>query len=211
MGHFPSGTRVSARLDFAATNATQNAWHSDDTDKNMGFVYMPIDDTMLQGKDWNNLTLSLVAHNPDADQPAKFLPGPVLKVTMPEPVHYAPPPLNSIDTKGLAIGLPLTLGAVFLIVAVLFFTKRQQRRVGIGSIMGRRRGYGIRMSKRQRVGKHGATGVSGTEFGASAPTFREGSNDDIEMQSQARDMEGRREPGGGNVFRDEIERQQGGR
>ena len=211
-GYFSSGTLVSAKLDFQ-TNVSQNAWHSDNIDKNMGFAYLPVDDPMLQGGDRNNLTLTLVANNPDDDEPAKIIPGPVITVSKPEATHLPPPPPTSINKLGLEIGIPVAILVIALVLGVVFISTRKHRAIGIGNIMGRRRkGYGVGKSRRQRVGKNGNVGVSETEFDSSMNNVRDEPRDEIEMHDQYRDADagagrGRED----NAFRDEILRQQTGR
>ena len=208
-GYFSSGTLVSAKLDFMS-NDSQNAWHSPDIDRNLGFTYMPVDEKMLQGSSQNALSMTLVANNPDDDEPAKIFPGPTITVAKPEPTHLAPPPPTSINKEGLAIGLPIALGVIILVLVVVFFSTRHHRIVGIGNVMGRsRKGYGVRKSRRQRVGKHGPVGVSETEFeDATATNFRDDPSGDIEMHDRYKDIETTRKEG--NAFRDEITRQRTG-
>jgi hypothetical protein len=56
----------------------------------------------------------------------------------------------------LLIALPVSLGAVLLIVLGLFFGMRSHRRIGLGSVMGRgRKGYGTGKSRRERMGARG--------------------------------------------------------
>ena len=210
-GYFDSGTRVSAKLDLSG-NVTQNAWHSDDIDKNMGFAYLPVDDTMLQGGDTSNLTFSLVANNPDDDEPARIIPGPTITASKPVATHLPPSPPNSINKLGLEVGIPVAIAVVALIIVGLWFTTRKHRVIGIGNVMGRRKGYGVGKSRRQRVGKHGGVGVAETEFDPSMSSFRDEPREDIEMHGQYRDADTPRGPGEtGNAFRDEVSRQQTGR
>ena len=209
-GYFKSGTIVSAKLDYMS-NDSQNAWHSPDIDRNLGFTYLPVDEKMLQDGGKNSLRMTLVANSPDGDEPAKVLPGPTITVAKPEPTHLAPPPPTTINEQGLKIGLPVAAGVVLLVLAVVFFSTRHHRVIGLGNVMGRRhKGYGVRKSRRQRVGKHSPVGISETELDdAPVTNFRDDPNDGIEMHDRYKDIEATWKEG--NVFRDEMERQRTGR
>ena len=132
------------------------------------------------------------------------------------------------DHLSLFVGVPLGVGALLIVLLGLFFGMRKHRQIGLGSVMGRRQAYGVRKSRRQRMG---------IKKGAIRLEERELSNPDHEY----RDDEIRRAPsvgeanfpmpsvssghakeeslgslvsdgsGQGNAFRAEIEKQKGGR
>jgi hypothetical protein len=202
--------------------AAQNAWISPPTPKNLGFVIMTMDGDWLQGQSSNNLSLSLTALNPSVDQPAAIEPGPIIMLTNQPAQHYPPPPHTTINKLGLEVGIPVGLAAFFFILCGLWFGMRKTRRIELGNVMGRRKGYGVGKSRRQRVGKRGIQ-LQETELRSGSPDFRDDPVEDREapprLPSHARDVSlgslvsspaqsiSDQRRGGGNVFREEISRQ----
>jgi hypothetical protein len=150
----------------------------------------------------------------DASEKANPYEGPTIMITNEPAQHYSPPPPTKAPNKeGLMIGLPVSLGFVFLVVIGLWFGMRKHRNIGLGNIMGRRnKGYGAGKSRRQRLGlgKKGAIRLEEREIEAARarglPTHTRGDS----LGSLVSDDEIRPAPGG-NQFRDEIQRQQTGR
>ena len=83
---------------------------------------------------------------------------------------------------------------------------RKHRQIGLGNIMGRRKGYGVGKSRRQRVGKRGAIGLAEQDFDQREPGFSDEPGADVELEQRYRDGER-----GGNVFQEEVQRQRTGR
>ena len=128
----------------------------------------------------------------------------------PIPPPPAPPP-TSINTLGLAVGLPVSLAVMALVIAVLYFGMRKTRHIGLGSVMGRRRGYGVHKSRTQRMGKRGNIGLREEEAFSSEPVFRDDPLEtNVELSSGQYQGSTRedRSRNAGNVFREEIARQQ---
>ena len=212
MSWWPGGfnaTGVELRLELQYLNEDYNDVPLSEGRLNatLGFTYMEIDEGMLKGNKENNLTVILWANFPN--EPPTEYKGPTITVAQPQPTSPPPPPPNSIDGQDLAIGLPVALAVVCLIVAALFFGFRKHRRIGLGNVMGSKRGYGVGKSRRQRMGKRGPLELGGD---APASEFRDNPTGDVELQNKYRDEGTPRSGGTGeNAFRDEIERQRTGR
>ncbi|KJR80877.1 uncharacterized protein SPSK_05278 [Sporothrix schenckii 1099-18] len=87
--------------------------------------------------------------------------GPVVTVANPQP--YRQKPAEAPSGMALYIGLPCILGFVALMLIGTCIWNHRTRRIGLGNVMGRSRfgklgelgqskGYGVRKSRRQRVG-----------------------------------------------------------
>ena len=111
-----------------------------------------MDKEWLQGNKRNNLTFRLNAlDGPNARLIEQA--GPSVSLTIPPVVHYPGPPRLAPNKLGLAIGIPIGIGFFLFIVFGLFIGMRKHRRIDVGSVMGRRKGYGVGKSRRERVGK----------------------------------------------------------
>ncbi len=103
---------------------------------------------------------------------------------------------------------------------------RRHRRINLGSVMGRKKGYGIGKSRRQRVGKKGAIRLGEREVNAPDTGFKDEPTRGVELQERRHvreenlddlvSSETEQDPGTdskthGNAFRDEISRQKTGR
>ena len=82
---------------------------------------------------------------------------------------------------------------------------RKHRSIDIKSLMGRRKGYGVGRSRRQRVGKKGIVRLDDSRAEQHGQEFRDEPEADVELQTRAN------LPRSGNAFRDEIARQEAGR
>ena len=180
-----------------------------------GSVFLNMSSAWLKGQSTANLTLALIANQKGKD-PRPFA-GPtftLLSTSSSESSHSAPSSAPSSSKKlGEKVGLPV--GLVFLIIAAiavaLFICFRKRR----GN------GYGAGKSLRQRVG-------SGTGRGHRRDaSFHDEPTTGVELRDRNRGLTG--EPpednwdwgspvssptsagGGGNAFRDEIQRQRSGR
>lgn len=122
---------------------------------------------LLKGnpQQWLNVSLFVAPKNGDryVEQ------GPLISIVpVPPPAAPAPPPPTSFNKLGLAIGLPLALAVVILVIAVGLYRMRKDR-FGLGKIkLGRRKGYGVGKSRRQRMGDSGEH-----EFDAAEPIYRD--------------------------------------
>jgi Ykl077w/Psg1 (Pma1 Stabilization in Golgi) len=134
---------------------------------------------------------------------------------------YQQPPTPVPKGRDLYIALPAVFGFIILCVCGGFIFNRKRRQIGLGNIMGRRKGYGVGKSRRQRLGlgrKSGAIQLREQELTA------EGQYRDTPVEQHARVPEHRRNdsdglgslvgtpteegPSGGNIFRDEMRRQE---
>ena len=91
---------------------------------------------------------------------------------------------------------------------------RKTRRIGLGSVMGRkRRGYGVGKSRAQRLGgKKGHIGLGEDEVFPSEPVFRDDPQErNVELGRYQDSTREDRSRNAGNVFREEVERQQNSR
>ncbi|KAI9824624.1 MAG: hypothetical protein M1832_001714 [Thelocarpon impressellum] len=172
------------------------AWQSPKTENEFGFVAVTMADDWRSDKARNNLTFSLVALDPDAEGRAKNIAGMFVSLVK-KPVKHLPssPPTPPPKKLALMVGLPVALGAVVLIVCGLFVAMRKTRRVGLGNVMGRRRGYGVGKSRRQRVrsGKKGGGAIRLGEDGAALPV-------DAEFEDEpSRGVELAQRPAGGDT------------
>ena len=86
----------------------------------------------------------------------QFFTGPTITVTTkpkPPPVDTSPSNRPPVNTLGLAVGLPVVLLFILIMVLGTHFCLRERRKVGpihIGGVRGRKE-YGTRMSRRQRM------------------------------------------------------------
>jgi hypothetical protein len=64
---------------------------------------------------------------------------------------YLPPKTEAPRGPALYIGLPCVLGFLLLVVLGTCIWNRRTRGIGLGNIMGRRRGYGAGKSRAERV------------------------------------------------------------
>lgn len=155
----------------------------------------------------------------------KQLKGPRVAIgTAPEEVEFKP--TQAPRGQSLYIALPAVFGFIVVCVCGGFWWNRHARVIGLGNVMGRRKGYGIGKSRGERMGmgRQGAIKLQERDGGASAldaqPSFRDNTF------GLDQDGRGRRDSdlgslvgtptrsefgnstGGGNVFRSEMERQE---
>ena len=152
--------------------------------------------------------------------------GPRVRIAKPSHDSAVPAPTRAPSGQALYIALPAVFGFVVLCVAGGFWWNRKARVVGLGNVMGRRRGYGVGKSRRQRLGMGKKGAIQLQERGVAVEGGKETSfRDDAWEAEQGRRIRDsdlgslantptRPEFGdgaGGNVFRDEIRRQDGER
>lgn len=187
-----------------------------------------MDKAWLQGTGRNNLTLTILSvENAELDVTA----GPIISLTNRPATHYpAPPTTKAPNGLGLLVGIPVALSFFVFVLRGLFFGMRKHRKIGLGNVMGRRRGYGAGKSRRQRLGKNGAIRLGEDEIAAGLREdahFKDEPTEGVELQQRSPNHE--REAGlgsladissregfgqvdtHGNAFRDEISRQRAGR
>ncbi|KAI9892704.1 MAG: hypothetical protein M1814_001124 [Vezdaea aestivalis] len=188
-----------------------NVYTSPETPNAYGFVTVSMDNRWLNDNSENNLTFSIIQLDKTPSKKPNYYQGPTVRLIQKPAKHYAPSPETpKPDRKSLAIGLPVALGGALFIVLGVCFWNRKHRQIGIGNIMGRRAGYGVGKSRRQRIGKAGAIRLTETP---SKDVFR----DEPPRPGHARDTslgslvsEGADERTQSNAFRSEVQRQRTG-
>jgi hypothetical protein len=126
------------------------AFQSPITRASRGFLSWTIDKTWLKSQSSNNITLYLNPLNTIAKEPTS-LTGPTVMV-MNRPVEYYRQPKTPMPTgESLYIALPAAFGFILLCVVGGFFFNRKHRQIGLGNVMGRRKGYGVGKSMPQRL------------------------------------------------------------
>ncbi|KAF2185185.1 hypothetical protein K469DRAFT_707967 [Zopfia rhizophila CBS 207.26] len=211
---FPINSTVTVKLTYA-NNSEEEVWSSPETENSWGVATVTMKKEWMQGYSRYNLTF--FALNYEGDDPTKQstpFKGPTIELRNQPPRHYAPPKPTKMPNKlGLMIGLPVSLGFVFVVVVGLYLGMRSQRKIGLGNIMGRKKGYGVGKSRRQRM-RLGKKGAIRLEEGR-APIRMEYQDAphhgrDNSLGSLVSDDEIRPAPRG-NQFRDEVQRQRTGR
>jgi Ykl077w/Psg1 (Pma1 Stabilization in Golgi) len=138
----------------------------------------------MKGLSSNNITLYINPVAPIAGEPASFQ-GPTVEVTNPVPDIYHPEKTPVPTGESLYIALPTVFGFVLICVCGGFIWNRKHRQIGLGNVMGRRKGYGVGKSRSQRLGlgkkKAGAIQLREQELTAGgqyrdAPVEREDTN-----------------------------------
>lgn len=140
----------------------------------------------------------------------------------PPPEPYRQPKAQAPKGQSLYIALPIVFAFILLCVVGGFLYNRKNRKIGLGNVMGRRKGYGVGKSRSQRLGlgkkKEGGIQLREQELTA------DGQYRDARLDSPppARGVDGHARadsdalgnfPGSPtedrtNVFRDEMRRQQ---
>ncbi|KFX94751.1 hypothetical protein O988_06138, partial [Pseudogymnoascus sp. VKM F-3808] len=160
----------------------------------------------------------------------KRLPGPRIAIgTAPAEEDFKPTPAPK--GPALYIALPTVLAFIILCVGGGFWWNKHARVIGLGNVMGRRKGYGIGKSRGERLGmgRKGAIKLQEREEGAgggtlNAPTsFRDDTFDFEQDRARRRDSDlgslvstptrpefgnSAGATGGSNVFRSEMDRQE---
>src|ERR1700760_413842 len=123
---------------------------------NRGFTTVTIDKSWLDNGNIVNYTLVWDYFSSDINGQKHS----AYNVTLaPQPVTHlpAPPPTKLPNKESLIIALPIVLGFFFFVAIGLCIGMRGTRRIGLGNIMGRKKGYGTGKSRSQRMGiKKGA-------------------------------------------------------
>ncbi|KAI9697294.1 MAG: hypothetical protein M1836_004858 [Candelina mexicana] len=183
---FTKNSTITVVLNYAnASGGGSEAWHSDKIQNSYGFVSVTMDKAWLKDTRRNNLTLYIIGLDAKDSSRASTTKGPTISLINKPVEHAKPPPLTKMPNKlGLAIGLPVSLGFVALVVLGLYFGMRKTRRIGIASVMGRKKGYGERRSRRQRMrrGKKGELRLDEDE--PEAPDYRDEPTQGVELQTR---------------------------
>jgi hypothetical protein len=197
------------------------AFQSSLTSNSWGHIAWTIQRDWLKSQASNNISLFISTAS------GTTISGPVVMVTT-SPITYAtlaPAPVPSGPT--LYIALPASLGFIALCVCGGYILNRKHRQIGLGNIMGRRAGYGIGKSRRQRLGlsrkkKAGAIALrddlaaaadSETDVYRDVPVHREISlsqhrRTDSDTLGSLVGTPTDERPRGGNLFREELRRQE---
>lgn len=129
----------------------QVAFSSAITGATAGFYVWTVEKAWLQGLPTNNVTLWLNPLDPINGE-AHSLGGLNLGITNKPPEYYRQPPTPVPTGQSLYIVLPSVAAFVILCVCGGAIINRKQRKIGLGNVMGRRNGYGVGKSRRQRMG-----------------------------------------------------------
>ncbi|EDO03654.1 hypothetical protein SS1G_06135 [Sclerotinia sclerotiorum 1980 UF-70] len=132
-----------------ASGGGVQAFQSILTSNSLGFIAWTIDKAWLKGMNSNNITLFITSTQKTA---ISSIQGPTLMVTTsPAPEPYRQPPSRAPHGASLYIALPTVLAFIVLVIGGTYYCNRKHRTIGMGSVMGRRKGYGTG-SRRQRMG-----------------------------------------------------------
>lgn len=132
-----------------ASGGGVQAFQSIPTSNSLGFIAWTIDKAWLKGMNSNNITLFITSTQKTA---ISSIQGPTLMVTTsPAPEPYRQPPSRAPHGASLYIALPTVLAFIVLVIGGTYYCNRKHRTIGMGSVMGRRKGYGTG-SRRQRMG-----------------------------------------------------------
>ncbi|KAK4040073.1 hypothetical protein C8A01DRAFT_35946 [Parachaetomium inaequale] len=118
------------------------AFSSDTIKAAWGFYQWPLTHSLLQSQslDLVNITLRIVAL-PAEGQAAQWLTGPMITLMYkPKPPKKPAHTPTRADDDVLYIALPLVFGFATLMIVGTFCWNRQLRRIGVGSVMGRKGG-----------------------------------------------------------------------
>jgi Ykl077w/Psg1 (Pma1 Stabilization in Golgi) len=137
-------------------NSAIVAWQSAFFSANRGYTTVTIDKSWLDSGYATNFTLVWTYYSTDISAQKHS----AYNITLaPQPVtHYpAPAPTKLPNKESLIIALPIVFGFLLLMTIGLCISMKAHRKIGLSSIMGRKKGYGSGKSRRQRLGiKKGA-------------------------------------------------------
>lgn len=139
-----------------ATGGGPQAYESEQTLNSWGYVSFKIEKSWLQGASSNNLTLYITslentAHGSHETESRK---GPTITITSRPYQPYTPPPPTKAPTgASLYIALPTVAAFIILVVCGGCIINSKHRRIGLGNVMSRNRGYkpASKKARRQRL------------------------------------------------------------
>lgn len=151
--YYTANSTIILQLNYADVlpHEGRQAWQSAETRNGYGFIAVTMEKAWLRDQARNNLTFYIIQMDPTPDARASERRGPTISLTDKPVTHLTPRPQPKTSRLGLLVGLPVALGVMALIVCGLFLGKRKTRQLGVGKVMGRRRGYGVRQSRCQRM------------------------------------------------------------
>ncbi|KAI9882492.1 MAG: hypothetical protein M1823_005764 [Watsoniomyces obsoletus] len=225
--YFLANSTITILLNYAEPDSNgkiNQAWESPRLRNTYGFVAIPMDNNWLQDRSRNNLTLEIVAMDPMPGAQAIRRRGPTISLTKKPPNHPQPPPRVKTSKLGLYVGLPLALLAIVVILGAVCLGVRRTRRLGFANVMkgaGRRKGYGVGQSHRQRMRTAGGSKgiqLDDTHHHQRTPSDGTGDlhyadNDDggfTDEPTHGVPVDSHNQGGQKNAFREEIERQRTG-
>ena len=201
-----------------SSNGGQVAFSSAIIGAAAGFYVWTIEKDWLQGLSSNNVTVWINPLKP-LDGEAHSLGGLNLGITTKPAQYYHPPPTSAPTGQSLYIALPSVFGFIVLCICGGAMINRKHRKIGLGNVMGRRNGYGIGQSRRQRLGlrkkKDGAIQLRDQELTAGgqyrdAPLPEESGRPSghARADSDLGSLAGTPTEERTNYFRDELQRQE---
>ncbi|OBT68399.1 hypothetical protein VE03_02811 [Pseudogymnoascus sp. 23342-1-I1] len=219
---FPGNVSVFILVNYLnASVGGEQAFQSETLSGSRGWYALSVLEAWKQGSKENYIDLFLATASG-----GKRLPGPRIAIgTAPAAEDFKP----TAAPKGpaLYIALPAVFGFIIVCVCGGFWWNRHVRKIGLGNVMGRRKGYGIGKSRGERLGmgRKGAIKLQEREGEAAALDAQTSFRDeplDLGQDRARRDSDlgslvgtpirpefGNGVGGGGNnVFRSEMERQE---
>ncbi|OTA57521.1 hypothetical protein K449DRAFT_138041 [Hypoxylon sp. EC38] len=221
-------------LNETTGEVTDQAFESPKWAASWGFWSYTIEESLMKHQSAKNITLQLATIT-TGGQSSEIVKGPTVLVTH-YPV-YQPDTGKTPDKQALIIALPTVFGFIALCVVGTCLWNRKARQIGIGNVMSRgRHGYGIGKSSRSRMGfgKNKANEriqlmereieADGGEIYRDVPDLPRRDSDALGSLAGTPTEERRmdfygpgsrnqrdRSPANGNVFQDELRRQNDGR
>lgn len=196
--------KIGVRLQ--AWNTTKKAWDpvsSTDSKYNVtsGFALINSKDFEQANKLGQNVSIVLAAfrgtNTVDGAQVGAVVPLMVTAASLP------PPPKGALPSgAALYIGLPVAFGAIVLIVIGGCIWNRKTRRIELGKLVGRKRGYSGRGARRRmfNADDHGDIQLHNND----TPAYRDVPGDVLHDSDNFHETG---TTGGRNAFRDEVARQ----
>ena len=142
-------------------------WNTSFVKAYLGTTPIAITDDFLNGASSSQFRLVLEEREPGG--PGFTIQGPIVKFLKPNNTPPPPPP-TSFNILGVAIGIPIAV-AIIAAVLVIFccVTKKHKSIFAKIKLPSRRKGYGVRQSRRQRTGN----APDEFDFDASASIYRD--------------------------------------
>ena len=228
---FDNNATITIELNYinVTDGSGSHVWSSPKTPYGYGYVILETNKDWLQGSNRNNLSLTLVSYSAGTNSVADTHTGPIISLTN-KPVAHLPASKSSPPNNlGKYIGIPFGIAFVLVAIGGLYIAARR-RSLDIKALTSKRRGYGVRKSRRQRVGKKGPIRIEERQINVGpGDDFEFRDEPDRGLELQQRNVGHVREEDLGsfvnspvrssdeapqtnrNVFREEIERQKSGR